>query len=470
MATSPLRFWGTIPLVLDENLACAQSREHIRAGHKPASHQNQVIPYANKKRGLRQERVAPSVKTSYAHGRMSRHFLVFGTHPLLSLAELKAVLGGRAPILVGPMAIVETDEWDGAWLQERLAGTIKLGNILFSCPRLELTAEKIIAALPKREGTSKLTFAVTSYGSGGSLKRLPLELKKALKASGRSIRWFSDDEGHVSPAAIAKLELTTTGYDIVVAIDHDTAYVGLTTQAQNADAWSLRDYGRPARDARNGMLPPKLAHMMVNLALGATSPNPSLVRMGTTLLDPFCGSGTVLMEAALLDQRLQLIGTDIDARQIADTEQNLDWMVEHQLISSARRAHIKCLVHDAQTLHEHLRGSVELVVTEGFLGRSLQGHETSVQLEREVQTITELWCATLASLAHLQPSGGLIVAVWPLFKTTHAVAEVDLTPFLPELEYELIDPLKGWSEQKKPLIYARADQKTRRRIVVLKRR
>ena len=34
---------------------------------------------------------------------------------------------------------------------------------------------------------------------------------------------------------------------------------------QDFEQWGARDYGRPSRDAVRGMLPPKLARMMVNL-------------------------------------------------------------------------------------------------------------------------------------------------------------------------------------------------------------
>lgn len=403
---------------------------------------------------------------------MSSHFLVFGTHPLLSLAEAKAVIGGERPVIVGPVALFTQENWDGAWLQQRLAGTIKLGDVLFSCSLKELTAEKIVEALPAREGTSKLTFAVTTYGSGGALKRLPIELKKALREGGRSVRWFADEGGQVSPAAVAKLGLTTEGYDIVVAIERGTAHVGITMQVQDADAWSLRDYGRPSRDARNGMLPPKLARMMVNIGIGATSPPLSLETGGTslTIIDPFCGSGTVLMEAALLDQHAKIVGADIEERQIADTNRNLDWMVEHRLISQEQRDGIKCFPHDVRSIQRAIHEPVELVVTEGFLGTPLKGHETNMQLERDVRAITDLWHETLSELAKIQPAGGIVVGVWPLLKTTHAEAEVDLTPFLFELGYEMVNPLEGWSERMEMLVYARADQKVQRRVVVLKRR
>lgn len=403
------------------------------------------------------------------------HFLMVGSQPRLSLAEARAVLGGAAPMLVGPVALLERDAWDGAWLQERLAGTTKLGDELFCCALKELTAERIVEALPVREGTSKLTFALTVIGIPHSaVQRLPLEVKRAMKKFDRSVRWFADEKGDVSPAAVAKLGLTTEGYDIVIAVERGMAHVCLTTHVQDADAWSLRDYGRPARDSKNGMLPPKLARMMVNLGIRSTQHvTHNTQQMGTdarvTILDPFCGSGTVLMEAALMEQQAKLIGSDIEAKQVADTNTNLDWMVEQHLISDAQRKEINCFPHDARSIDAFVHETVELVVTEGYLGTPLRGHEPLSYLEHEAEKIEMLWKETLQSLVKIQPSGATLVGVWPALETSHGSAGVDLSEELHELGYVMTDALGEWGKEKDPLVYGRADQFVKRRIVVLKR-
>lgn len=407
-----------------------------------------------------------------------RHFLLLGSHPWLSLAEAKAVLGGGAPTIIGSVALIERDEWDGGWLQERLAGTIKLGDELFARPLKELTAEQIVAALPEREGTSKLTFAVTVIGVPTSvLQRLPIELKRAMKTFGRSVRWFADKDGDVSPAAVAKLGLTTEGYDIVVAVERGIAHVCLTSHVQNADAWSLRDYGRPARDSKNGMLPPKLARMMVNLGVGTSK----LLHQPTdlsleptsdsplTILDPFCGSGTVLMESALMEQHATLIGSDIDAKQVADTNKNLDWMVEKHLISPEQRARINCFPHDARLIDRFVHEPVEVIVTEGFLGTPLRGHEPVAYLEESARSIKKLWEESLMAFAKSQPTNGVVIGVWPELQTPQGRAAVELGREIREAGYQLVDPLEDWVGAEKDLVYARADQMVKRRIVVLKK-
>jgi len=61
-----------------------------------------------------------------------------------------------------------------------------------------------------------------------------------------------------------------------------------------------------------GSMSPKLARCMVNLAG---------VRAGDRLLDPFCGTGGILIEAGLMGVRV--IGADIDWRMVEGTRKNL---------------------------------------------------------------------------------------------------------------------------------------------------
>ena len=60
-------------------------------------------------------------------------------------------------------------------------------------------------------------------------------------------------------------------------------------------------------------LHPRLARALVNL---------SRVKKGRILLDPFCGTGGVLIEASLVDAKP--IGTDIDKRMVAGCRENLN--------------------------------------------------------------------------------------------------------------------------------------------------
>jgi tRNA G10 N-methylase Trm11 len=396
------------------------------------------------------------------------HFLVFGNHPRLALAEYRALRPSLmpAPRLMAHAAVAEDPDWNGADLMERLGGTVKLGEVVLTCDVTDLTPERLAdlcAAKPRGEDVA-FGFSVIGGTPGvrRTLEKHPLHLKRAFKARGVRSRWVTSKESpSLTPAAVAKLKLTTHGYDLVLLADGKTVHVGLTTHVQNADAWSLRDYGRPARDDENGMLPPKLARIMTNLAS---------VQKGSTALDPFCGSGTVLMEAALATPAAHILGSDLEARHVTASQQNTDWLVAQHVLTERDRERIRAFPSDVRRIGDHIpHASVDAVVTEGDLGPLLRGSESQKQLDHNKNAIEALWKDTLTALHPVLTPHARIVACWPSFKTAHGLARVKLDDALPKLGYRLINPLAGWDETNAPLVYHREGQKIARRIVVLER-
>jgi len=80
-------------------------------------------------------------------------------------------------------------------------------------------------------------------------------------------------------------------------------------------------------------LHPKYARVLVNLS--RTGP-------GQTLLDPFCGTGGILIEAALCG--LKPVGIDVDGRMVRGSQDNLDFyhLNAEVMHGDARRTKIKC--------------------------------------------------------------------------------------------------------------------------------
>ncbi|MBU0540335.1 hypothetical protein KKD88_01595, partial [Patescibacteria group bacterium] len=298
------------------------------------------------------------------------YFAVFGNHPELSLAEFASVVPDLKVVLnAESAAIFETSDWDGRRLMRTLGGTVKLGNIIFRTTAEKFNAEILADEILKQPKEKKILFGFTAYGEAGAAKKMmfkfPLALKRALTGRGRSVRWVTGKGGEpLAPAAVSKLKLIAEGYDIAVFIHGKEILVGLTTDVQNADEWSLRDYGRPCRDDKSGMLPPKLARMMVNLAQ---------VPSAGSLLDPFCGSGTVLMEAALASDAF-ITGSDIDPRQTEASKTNIEWLVEKNIIDAKAAKRIKILTADSCGLGRRLpQASIDRIVTEGYMGPPLSG-------------------------------------------------------------------------------------------------
>ena len=137
-----------------------------------------------------------------------------------------------------------------------------------------------------------------------------------------------------------------------------------TIWVQDFEDWNRRDYGRPAVEARIGMLPPKVARMMVNLS------------QSLTILDPFCGVGTVVAEAAVLG--LKAIGSDVNPSQIEKAKKNLAWLNKPS----------ELFVHDARRISEKIK-SVDAIVTETDLGPRPGLNELYLDCLRDWQKITK---------------------------------------------------------------------------------
>jgi tRNA G10 N-methylase Trm11 len=70
------------------------------------------------------------------------------------------------------------------------------------------------------------------------------------------------------------------------------------------------------------MLPPKLAQIMIHMALTPTLSQGE--RGQATIYDPFCGLGTVLIESILM-QNTAVYGSDISPENIEKTKENLNY-------------------------------------------------------------------------------------------------------------------------------------------------
>src|SRR4029078_6190467 len=99
-----------------------------------------------------------------------------------------------------------------------------------------------------------------------------------------------------------------------------------------------RDREMSTRDAKVGMLPPKLAQIIINMAVGEMpeeakqsvcevppdQPIPKDHLAKITLLDPFCGTGVILQEAALMGYKAY--GSDLMPQMANYAQQNWAWL------------------------------------------------------------------------------------------------------------------------------------------------
>ena len=239
---------------------------------------------------------------------MNSLFLL-GRQPALGIAELESIYGSEAIVPFGENFIassVAIKDVDFA----RLGGSVKLLKPLVTLDTTNWKAleKHLLQHAPEHAaklGEGKLHLGLSVYGLDVSLLDLQatsLRIKKVVRASGRSVRVVPNQTLALSSAQVLHNHLTdSNGWELVLVRHGSKALLAQTVAEQDINAYARRDQNRPKRDARVGMLPPKLAQIIINLAVGQNS-----VR---TVLDPFCGTGVLLQEAALMGYNIY--GSDL---------------------------------------------------------------------------------------------------------------------------------------------------------------
>jgi tRNA G10 N-methylase Trm11 len=441
------------------------------------------------------------------------YYFILGRNPALSFAEIKAVLKigdktqNNAEIIsfCENFLIVElNDNIDAKQLMGVLGGTIKIGVVvkernfnvqlvtdqtprLRQSPFAEFGAEDLIAGL-NIDKEKKFYFGFSVYGKFNNkinikIKRLAMGVKKELKEKGISSRWVSSKEDQLSSVIVKKNKLAgENGVEWCVLKNKDKTFLGKTLAVQEFEDYGKRDFERPKRDVRSGMLPPKLAKIMINLARFELG---SKINGAITLLDPFCGSGTILQEAAILGID-KIIGSDLSEKAIKDAKQNLKWLGEKLNLKINAKMHQTDVKKLSNLI---LKNSVDLIVTEPYLGPPLVGGENDKMIDAIIKELSELYLFAFEEFKKVLKKGGVVCAVFPVFAQFRSAGrrdggrsgkflpifeKVKKTGFTPvcfsdinNCEIDKKNPAKNLSERK-TIVYGRDGQKVLREIVVFK--
>ena len=280
-----------------------------------------------------------------------------------SLARSEAVaacesLGGTAKIfLQDPGIIVLDTDVDPEALASRLGLCHVVSEHLFSCSPdgLESNAERLEVPGPIRIRSTKVG-----------------EQKVDLSRTSRSIGAIVGESRGVD------LHHPKTDLRIVYSRD---VHVGRAISSIERSAFEKRKnrympYFYPAS------LHPKFARALVNM---------SRVRAKQSLLDPFCGTGAILAEGALVG--LRAIGTDISEKMIEGARQNLDHL---HLEAELRRCDVGEIAKAV--------GDVSGIATDPPYGKS-----TSTQGEM----IPALYERAFRSFSEVLDKGALVAMVVP---------------------------------------------------------
>ena len=405
---------------------------------------------------------------------------ILGRQPALGIAELESLYGSDHILPFGKSSCFLDIDNDGIDFK-RLGGSTRIAKILTELPSTNWkNIEKyLIDTSPKHDESinGKLSFGISSFDTRASereVAKTALLVKKAIKASGQSVRIVPHKTLSLGSATVLYNKLTSkNGWELLVVSDGHKAYLAQTTSIQDIDAYAARDQARPKRDAKVGMLPPKLAQIIINLAVGQVeSHQPKIMsrdkeeehrtrgdraKIGADasiansgmhdtasekhsvqadlnrspmVLDPFCGTGVLLQEAMLMNY--DIYGTDIEPRMVEYTIENLKWLDNlYPDVGDYRRIEIV----DATTHKWYEPGSISVVAGETFLGHPLSELPNSEHLSKiiyEANVINHRFLLNI--VGQLKPKTRLCLAV-PVWRGKHEFLHLPMLDHLTEMGY-----------------------------------
>ncbi len=406
---------------------------------------------------------------------MTQSVAILGRQPSLGLAELESLYGGEVITPLGVQAaLVDVDPCLLAF--DRLGGSVKFGKLLTILDSTDWREiEKfLITVAPehcKRMVEGKMQLGLSVIGINVSLKQLQitgLTLKKAIRQTGRSVRLIPNKALELNTAQVLHNHLTgPTGWELYFIRDGQRTVVAQTIKIQDIEAYAARDQARPKRDARVGMLPPKLAQIIINLAVGKLPANKLASicdipageviprpKLDQTVLDPFCGTGVVVQEALLMGYTAY--GTDLETRMVEYSTANLEWL-------HAWNKNWKIEAGDATNFSWQ---DFDIIACEIYLGRpfsALPALEVLREVMVDVDTIHKKFLLNVAK--QTKPGFRMCLAV-PAWKTKQGFAHLKMLDNLSDLGYTRSVFTHVDSAD---LIYHRPDQIVARELVVLTR-
>ena len=215
------------------------------------------------------------------------------------------------------------------------------------------------------------------------------------------------------------------------------------------------------------MIPPKVAQVMLNLA--AAKP-------GGSILDPFCGIGTIIQEGLLLGYKM--LGSDINKQAIRGSESNLEWFRNRYKIAPGKY-HVE--VADATDVAKLLAGqTIHSVVTECTLGPIYGKYPTTPEIEKNFQDLQKLYTLCFEEFSKFLETKSRIVMCIPAYKK--ARADYEMFPsldFAAGFGYTVVDIIppaiaKNFKflrlTSRGTAIYDRKDQIVAREIVIFEKK
>ncbi len=387
--------------------------------------------------------------------------MILGRETNLCRAEIEAIAQDVSHLDGGVSLVSDAIELD----INHAGGIVKIAQVItrtsgHKAATLASDIQKLVIEFIKSHQLErKVSFGISLYGDKITCqplikKNLGLGIKKQLVAEGISCRYVMAKNGHTTSAAQVNynslLGPGSKGFDFVCYASQKKLILGYTTAVQDIASYTKRDFKRPCRDMVTGMLPPKLAQIMINLAH---------LKNGQVIVDPFCGSGVILQEALLMGYDTH--GSDMSDKMVRCSQNNLTWLRANYKIAS----HFRVSQADATTISTLPQNCA--IVTEGYLGKPLSQAIDEADFLLIQKELTNLYLVFFENLSLLKHQPSIIVISLPVWRAKTNILTLEIIDQIEDLGYTL-EQFAG--QNVADLIYLRDNQFVGRQVLVLSRK
>lgn len=324
----------------------------------------------------------------------------------LSIAEILAVFPG--------IKIVSVSKWvtifDGVSEETLMEKALKIGGTI-KIMKIREVFEKD-AKIPEIirdyfEGkTGKIDYGINTFPEKPELKKILIDTKKILQANQISSRFVNKDFRNITSVQITHEKLIRKETDLNFIFDSEKLYFATSIFVQDIEWYGKRDFDKE-RSMQTGMLPPKLAQIMLNLA------------GWKAIYDPFVWLGTVLIEARLAGSK-NVFWSDLSAEMVKVSSKNLEALsgdFEYKIIEQNSK-----YISEIDFIKE-----VDSIVTEGYLWEVMTQKNISLErIDAQKKKLRDLYIWFFSGLQKLQFKWNIVISFpfWEMNKKYFYFEEV----------------------------------------------
>lgn len=384
---------------------------------------------------------------------MSTYVFQLGQNKALSLAEVNQIISADTRYENG---LAYFDRENSILNINEFGGLIRIAQIIKSGIPFESIEDIIVDAVTanaKKE--HKYIFGISVLNNSKiiqarDLNNIGIRVKKLLRNLGYRVRYVNCEgrSNELTAGSVLKNGILKKGNEFILLSRNNTWTIGVTKSIQNVNEYAERDEGRPYRDSSIGMLPVKMAQIMVNL---------SNTKKGQALLDPFCGLGTILQEG--LKKGIHVYGSDINKSITQKARKNLLWYIKN-FSPPSNQFEIKH--SDVKKIDSAWKTTFHSIVTEGFLGKPYHSKPSDIYVKKTISDLERIYIPFLGiAFSKLMKQGSRLVISWPFFPKNPKFKYVPWLDMLHELGYNQLDILNsysnipGYNKTRKSFLYSR---------------